>query len=524
MPGGVSGLAARTPLRIKLVVTVLVLAAAGLALSGFAATTSLKSYLLGRVDSSLVHATPTIVDNYDRFNGLDPGNLFPGSQPQSTGGEAGQGGVSTTTGGGGSTTGTGPGEPPSQFYIAAFTSAGAPVGIVKPFGQSGSPKLPNLTTVSTATLEGEPFTVPPANGGSSWRVVVRVAPDGDVVAIATSLSDLHHTVDRLVLLEVLIGAGVLILMAGGGYLLIRRSLRPLVAVEHTAAAIAAGDLSQRVPELHPGTEVGRLSGALNGMLTQIETAFSKERESQQQARASEERMRRFVADASHELRTPLTSIRGFAELHRMGAAADPDDVQRMMQRIEDEASRMGLLVEDLLLLARLDQQRPLERSPVDLLAIAGDVVHDAQRIHPQRSIALEAHTGVPPVVIGDEARLRQVFSNLMGNALTHTPAGTPITVAVTSDDVAGSAVVTVADAGPGLSEDEAAKVFERFYRADPARDRNAGGTGLGLSIVAGLVAAHGGRVSVESAPGEGATFRVELPLAGADAAATTDGP
>jgi two-component system OmpR family sensor kinase len=487
--GGVRELAARTPLRIKLVVTVLVLAAAGLTLSGFTATESLHSYLLNRVDSTLSHATGPISNIYGEPDTGPPAGGSNGTASRDDHG------------------------PPSQFYIAAFDSSGAVIQSVQPFEYASVPKLPNLTTVSTATLEGKPFTVPSKHGGAPWRVVVRPLVGGGFVAIATSLSDLDHTVNRLVLLEVLIGAGVLILIAGGGYLLIRRSLRPLVEVEHTAAAIAAGDLSQRVPELHPSTEVGRLSGALNGMLAQIETAFGKERESQQQARASEERMRRFVADASHELRTPLTSIRGFAELHRMGAAADPGEVQHMMRRIEDEAARMGLLVEDLLLLARLDQQRPLEQHPVDLLAIAGDTVHDAQRVDPERSIALEAHTGVPPVVTGDEARLRQVFGNLMGNALTHTPAGTPITVTVTSDADAGVATVAIADAGPGLSEEEAAHVFERFYRADPARNRNAGGTGLGLSIVAGLVAAHGGIVSVESAPGDGATFRVELPLA-----------
>jgi two-component system OmpR family sensor kinase len=306
--------------------------------------------------------------------------------------------------------------------------------------------------------------------------------------------------------------------AGVGYVVVRASLRPLRDVEDTAAAIAAGDLARRVPHGDPRTEVGRLSGALNTMLAEIETAFEQRAVSEAAARRSEERMRRFVADASHELRTPLTTIRGFAELYRQGAARSEADLARLMRRIEDEANRMGLLVEDLLLLARLDQQRPLAQLPVDVLALAGDAVHDAQAVAPDRAVTLEVgRTDPPPIVIGDEARLRQVLANLIGNALQHTPAGTPVTVRVTTAPAApgGRAAVhlAVADAGPGLSEDDAARVFERFFRADPARSRDEGGTGLGLAIVAALVAGHGGSVRLDTAAGTGATFTVELPLA-----------
>jgi two-component system OmpR family sensor kinase len=228
-------------------------------------------------------------------------------------------------------------------------------------------------------------------------------------------------------------------------------------------------------------------------------------------------MRRFVADASHELRTPLTTIRGFAELYRQGGAASDADVARFMRRIEDEAKRMGLLVEDLLLLARMDQERPLARNPVDLLLLASDGVNDARAVAPDRPIRLEVGaTDPPPVVLGDEARLRQVLANLIGNALTHTPAGTPVTVTVataTGRERGPTVVVSVADDGPGLTSEAAGRVFERFYRADAARNRRDGGSGLGLAIVAALVAGHGGAVSVESAPGAGACFRVELPLA-----------
>jgi two-component system OmpR family sensor kinase len=267
------------------------------------------------------------------------------------------------------------------------------------------------------------------------------------------------------------------------------------------------------------------------MLAEIETAFAQRAESEEAARRSEqrmrrseaaarhseERMRRFVADASHELRTPLTSIRGYAELYRQGAATDDTDIRRWMSRIEDEAQRMGVLVEDLLLLARLDQERPLAQSPVDLLALAGDAVRDARVLDPSRSITLEVgQTDPPPIVIGDEPRLRQVVANLVRNALQHTPAGTPVTVRVSSrvdhQTGRGGVVLAVADDGPGMTPEEAARVFERFYRADPSRSHD-GGTGLGLAIVAALVAGHGGSVDVETSPGSGCCFRVEIPLA-----------
>jgi two-component system OmpR family sensor kinase len=250
------------------------------------------------------------------------------------------------------------------------------------------------------------------------------------------------------------------------------------------------------------------------MLSQIETAFSHERDSQQQAKASEERMRQFVADASHELRTPLTSIRGFAELYRMGATTAEMDLAHLMNRIETEAARMGLMVEDLLLLARLDQQRPLEHEPVDLLAVATDVVTDARVVAADRTITLTPPDHDVPVVIGDESRLRQVLHNLMANALTHTPAGTAVDVILTTTPGSTpSAVIEVADRGPGMTEEQRERVFERFYRVDTSRNRGAGGTGLGLSIVAGLVEAHHGSVAVAARDGGGTVFTVSLPLA-----------
>jgi len=309
--------------------------------------------------------------------------------------------------------------------------------------------------------------------------------------------------------------------------LIRASLRPLIEIERTAGAIADGDLSRRVPERDPRTEVGRLGRSLNVMLSHIERAFRARSRSEEAARRSEDKMRQFVADASHELRTPLTALRGFAEHYRQrgGVAANGsegelgrEELDRIMNRVETEATRMGVLVDDLLLLARIDQQRPLEQRPVDMLALAADAVQDASVIAPDRQVRLSVGHDTAFLVLGDEARLRQVVGNLMSNALTHTPDGTPIQVHVRSGVLDPSrrtpaVVLEVVDHGPGMSPDQAQRVFERFYRADQTRARHTGGTGLGLAIVSALVSAHGGTVVVDTEPGRGATFRISLPLA-----------
>ena len=462
----------RTPLRIQLVAALTVLVALALLVSAFAATASLRGYLVDRVDKNLVSSV----------------------QPVLRGG-----------GGGPDRGGRAPLRRPDEYALQVYGPRGA---VVRPFDDTiGSPEVPAKELVARS---GEPFTADAAVGGGEWRVVVVGLTDGGAAVVAAPLADVGRTLSRLVLLQVLIGTGVIVLFAALGYAVVRRSLRPLEEVEATAEVIAAGDLSQRVPEGDPRTEVGRLSRSLNAMLGQVEGAFRAQQASEVTARQSEERMRRFVADASHELRTPLTSIRGFAELYRQGAVAEPTELDRVMRRVEDEAARMGLLVEDLLLLARLDQQRPLQREPVDLLELATDAVHDAQAVDPQRPLTLEVLGDDAPVVVGDDARLRQVLGNLVSNALTHTPAGTPVAVRLRTAD--GQAVIEVADEGPGLPPEQAARAFERFYRADASRTRAAGGSGLGLAIVSALVVAHGGRVELDTSPGAGATFRVLLPL------------
>jgi two-component system OmpR family sensor kinase len=401
-----------------------------------------------------------------------------------------------------------------------------------------------------AGLVGKTVTVPAESAGGHWRLTAfptQFTNDttgqtfNGTIIVGFDVSSVYRTLDGLALIDLIVSAVVLVALAIVGIAIVRTSLRPLTDIELTAGAIAAGDLSRRVPDRDPRTEVGRLGRSLNAMLSQVEAAFHAREESEAAARWSEERMRQFVADASHELRTPLTAIRGYAEYYRQRggatgngarqaapASAEPDlaadgrlsepDVDRIMQRVEQESARMGVLVEDMLLLARLDQQRPIERRPVDLLTLAADAVQDARMIAPNRKIELTVGSGAAFLVLGDEARLRQVISNLMSNALAHTPDGTPIDVRILAHGPDGrlpvpSVTIEVDDHGPGLSKEQAERVFERFYRADQARGRKTGGAGLGLAIVAALVDAHGGAVGVDTAPGSGAMFWITLPLA-----------
>jgi two-component system, OmpR family, sensor kinase len=337
-------------------------------------------------------------------------------------------------------------------------------------------------------------------------------PVQGTLIVAIPMRDIDDTLHRLLLIEILVAAGVLLALALLAWWVVQMGLKPLEEMSATAGAIAAGDLSRRVEVTDERSEVGQLGVALNSMLGQIEQAFAERT-------ASEARLRRFVGDASHELRTPLTSIRGYAELFRRGAATRPDDLAKTMMRIEEAAARMGVLVEDLLLLARMDQGRPLELKRFDLSRLAAGAVDDLRAASPDRTVTFESNG--PVELNGDELRLRQVVANLLENARTHTPPNTPVEVRV---GIAGAdAVIEVADQGPGMSADDAARVFERFWRADPSRARQSGGSGLGLAIVSAITEAHGGRAEVQTALGEGATFRIWLPLAGPPTNGTTNG-
>jgi two-component system OmpR family sensor kinase len=453
----------------------------------------------------------------------------------------------------------------NQLYQVASRSRAAaaysPEGFVTEILQNGKVvasqgyvppgmSVPDITSGAPWLTSGSPATVAATNGAGRWRVLA--VPNqtlqnqfGQPVGTGTvvygiNVTSQYSTIGKLAVADVGVSIAIVLLLAIVATAAVRASLRPLVEIEQTAGAIAAGDLSRRVPERDPQTEVGRLGRSLNVMLSKIEESFHARVRSEAAAKRSEDKMRRFVADASHELRTPLTTIRGSAESYRQRGGIETGengsghltkkDLDLSMRRIEQESARMGVLVADMLLLAQLDQQRPLQSSPVDLLTLAADAVHDAQVVAPDRSIHLTVGSGAALIVNGDEIRLRQVIGNLMTNALTHTPAGTPIDVLIRSGNLdealptlpedpdaprpaaihKPAAVLEVADQGPGLTKEQAEHVFERFYRAD--RARAVGGTGLGLAIVAALVAGHGGAYWVRSVLGEGATFCIALPL------------
>ena len=397
----------------------------------------------------------------------------------------------------------GPGERPPEGASAGdffqIRSSEGEVLCTRQVAEIGASEAPSAPDLSGSVGFGT-FTVDAEDGDGRYRVRSDLTPLGQTV-VATSLDDVDATLRRLLVIMLLVTGVVLAALAALGLWVVRLGLRPLDAIGSTAAAIAEGDLSRRVERAEPTTEVGRLGLALNAMLGQIESAFDAQR-------ASERQLRRFVADASHELRTPLAAVRAYAELFTRGADTRPDDLARSMRGIERESERLSSLVEDLLLLARLDEGRPLEREPVDLDSVVGEAVETAQTVEPERPIELEMEEAE---VVGDRDRLRQIVDNLLANVRTHTPAGTPVSVRVGRRN--GSAVVEVADSGPGLNPEEAGRVFERFYRTDASRSRESGGVGLGLSIVAAVAKAHGGAVAAESEPGRGATFRITLPLA-----------
>ncbi|HKB94431.1 MAG TPA: HAMP domain-containing sensor histidine kinase [Gaiellaceae bacterium] len=457
----------RLSLRSRLVLGTIALAAVGLVAADVATYTSLRSYLYSRADSTLNAVHPGVESS---FFGHDhrPDEVAP------------------------------PGYCVELRTLAekrvAATCQVAPGETKQPL-----PRYPSAVTLPSHPNSGEGdrirfLTVPAVEGGGRYRVRASIEGDhpNEMLFIAAPLRNEDNTLHRLFLVELLVTAAVLAALAALGLWIVRLGLRPLREIESTAAAIHAGDLSHRVEVENEHTEVGNVGTAINDMLGRIE--------------ASDRRLRRFVADASHELRTPLAAVRAYAELFTRGAESRPEDLARAMQGITRESERMSVLVEDLLLLARLDEGRPLERERVQLDDLVRDAVEMSHALDPERTIDLSAK---PVAVTGDGVRLRQAVDNLLSNVRSHTPAAAPVRVTVGRED--GKAVVEVADSGPGLTSDELERVFERFYRADASRSRASGGVGLGLSIVAAVARAHGGTVTVRSEAGEGAAFRIELP-------------
>jgi len=585
----------RTPLRTKLITALLALVAMALVVISVVSVVLVRSDLYTQRDTQLQAAFRSLVGQAETSPlraTFQPNTIYPSGAGLFDG---------------------------LQVIGSQITGSAGSSGFGNTLMTQSIPLLP--TSQWAGSNNPELIIAPSQSSGDTWRVIGQSVPvttasgkqETAILFMAVDLGPVGSEIQRLILVELIVGFAIVIVLAIVGVGVVRANLRPLDDIEMTAGEIAKGHLDHRVPEGDPRTEVGSLGRSLNAMLAQIERAFHAQEESEQAAHESEERMRRFIADASHELRTPLTTIRGFAAHYRMRGGAGgsrrtgnggrggrsedqeqsartdafvpqsangsslagltpegpsggggpgdsppssdgmpPEELDHLIGRVEAEATRMGLLVEDLLTLARLDQQRPLNIAPVDLLTLAADAVQDARIVSPDRPIDLIVAPGTAFLVDGDEQRLRQVLGNLVNNAITHTPAGTPVRVKIgagtlpsTADRQSGGAssangtelaggagnaagegpvpsvVLDVEDDGPGMPAEQAQRVFERFYRADAARNRASGGTGLGLAIVAGLVNAHGGTVSVRTAPGQGADFQVRLPLS-PDALASSD--
>jgi two-component system OmpR family sensor kinase len=455
-------------LRARLLAGLLALTAAGMLIAGAVTYAEQRSFSYQRVDQQTRDAPFLLARELgsDQDDGQRPG-----------GPDGGDGG---------------PLGPPAGTY-GELRAASGTSSVTLPIGSgiTAKPDLPRSPPLDRL------FTV--SGDGGRYRVLAQRDPrNGGILIAAVPLREADQQLERLLVVEAFVIAAVLLVLGIAGWAVVRVGLLPLDRMGHTAGRIAGGDLSHRVEAVDPRTEVGRLGIALNRMLDRLEEAFTRRRQ-------SEDRLRTFIADASHELRTPLASIRGYAELFRMGAVPE-DERERAMRRIEDEAARMGVLVEDLLTLARLDQIADAPHAELDLAALAGDAVDDASATAPDREITLQAR---PAPVHGDAHQLRQVLGNLLRNALMHTPAGSPIEVIV--EPGPDRVRLTVRDHGPGLPTDEAGAIFERFWRAEGGRKQGKGGAGLGLAIVAGIVDAHGGRVDARNADGGGAAFVVELP-------------
>jgi two-component system OmpR family sensor kinase len=478
-------------LRLRLLIAVGAVALVALVAADAATYRSLRSFLLQRVDQSL-EASHRGLERFEQ-GGRGPGDG--GGGPRGDGGH----------GASGSAADVAPG-----LYVQLVDTNGKTIGITTPAREPGGmelvPKLPtNIAKIPLGQVIGEPhayLTVPSTVGaGPAFRIRIAQLASGARLVTGVPLRDTSATLHRLLLIELAVTAAALAAAAALGWWVVRLGLRPLQAIEHTASEIAEGELDRRVPGDDARTEVGSLARALNTMLARIAEAFA-------QRDATEQHLRRFVADASHELRTPLAAVSAYTEMFEH-PGAPREDLDRVMKGIRTETGRMGDLVEDLLLLARLDEGRPLVRHQVELVVLLAEAVETSQHVGPDWPMRLQAEG--PVEVSGDEARLRQVFDNLLSNVRAHTPAGTKTDVRVRSSG--GDAVIEVADVGPGLTPEQAERVFERFYRTDPSRSRRHGGAGLGLGIVAAIVGAHGGRVEASATPGSGTTVTVRLPLA-----------